>query len=456
MKKALSVLLATVMVAGLALTGCGGGGNADTKAPEATKAPAAETTAPKGDETQAPAGETQAPAGETQAQGEDDGIQAADKIIIFQSKVEIQDALQELAEVYKEETGVEVEIWGTTGDGYLQQLKAKLANNQGPTIFNQGGGAEVEQIQGYCADLSDLPFISSIADGMTDSSTVDGKVLGIPYTVEGFGLVYNKDLIDATTLKSTEDFINAIKEQKAAGVEGFELSQEDYFLIGHILNTPFALQDDPEKFVADVAAGTVKMADNDIFKEFADMLVQIRENCENPLEQNYDGEVGDLATGKAAMIHQGNWCANMFTDYGFTNAGLAPLPLAGNDKLAVAVPTFWSVNSAATPEEQKAGKEFLTWLYTSETGKDYLYNKFLFIPLIDGDTNENLDVLSADVAKYVADGKTIGWPNKLWPASAVNVYFAPLTQEFFTSNMSAAEFLEKLDQAYADAVANQS
>lgn len=448
MKKTLSVLLATVMVAGLALTGCGGGGSTETKAPEGTKAPAAETTAPKGDE-------TQAPAGETEAQGGDD-VQAADKIIIFQSKVEIQDALQELAEVYKEETGVEVEIWGTTGDGYLQQLKAKLANNQGPTIFNQGGGAEVEQIKGYCADLSDLPFISSIADGMTDSSTIDGKVLGIPYTVEGFGLVYNKDLIDATTLKSTEDFINAIKEQKANGVEGFELSQEDYFLIGHILNTPFALQDDPEKFVADVAAGTVKMADNDIFKEFADMLVQIRENCENPLEQNYDGEVGDLATGKAAMIHQGNWCANMFTDYEFSNAGLAPLPLAGNDKLAVAVPTYWSVNSAATPEEQKAGKDFLTWLYTSETGKDYLYNKFLFIPLIDGDTNENLDVLSADVAKYVAEGKTIGWPNKLWPASAVNVYFAPLTQEFFTSDMSAAEFLEKLDQAYADAVANQS
>lgn len=447
MKKLLSVLLATVMVAGLALTGCGGGGTTDTKAPE-SKAPAA-TDAPAAGETKG--ADTQAPA-DTEGGS---GVQAANKIIIFQSKVEIQDALQECADAYSEETGVEVEIWGTTGDGYLQQLKAKLANNQGPTIFNQGGGAEVEQIQGYCADLSDLPFIGSIADGMTDSTTIGGKVLGIPYTVEGFGLVYNKDLIDATTLKSTEDFVNAIKAQKEAGVEGFELSKEDYFLIGHILNTPFALQDDPEKFVEDVAAGTVKMADNAIFQEFAEMLVSVRENCENPLEQNYDGEVGDLATGKAAMIHQGNWCASMFTDYEFTNAGLAPLPLAGNDKLAVAVPTYWSVNSAATPEEQQAGKDFLTWLYTSETGKDFLYNKFLFIPLIDGDTNENLDVLSADVAKYVADGKTIGWPNKLWPASAVNVYFAPLAQEFFTSQMTAAEFLEKLDQAYADAVANQ-
>ena len=47
---------------------------------------------------------------------------AADKIIIFQSKVEIQDQLEDCAEAFTEETGIEVEIWGTTGDGFLQEL----------------------------------------------------------------------------------------------------------------------------------------------------------------------------------------------------------------------------------------------------------------------------------------------------------------------------------------------
>lgn len=431
-KKWASALLATSMVAGAALTGCGSSDSQN----------ASNETA-KGTES-----------GQEAASGEG-GVEEADKIIIFQSKVEIQDALSECAEAFTEETGIEVEIWGTTGDGYLNQLKTKLANNQGPTIFNQAGGAEIEQIKGYCADLSDLEFLGDFADGMIDRSMVDGVPYGVPYTVEGFGLVYNKDLIDATTLKSTDDFINAIKEQNAAGVEGFELSSEDFFLIGHILNTPFALQDDPDQFIADLEAGKVKMADNEIFKEFADMMVQIRDNCENPLEQNYDGEVGDLATGKAAMIHQGNWCASMFTDYEFENAGLAPLPLAGNDKLAVSVPTYWTINSTATPNEQAAAKHFLTWLYTSETGKDYLYNQFKFIPLIKGDTSESLDCLSADVQKYVEEGKTIGWPNAQWPASAVNVYFAPLAQKFFTEDMTAEQFLAELDQAYADAVANQ-
>lgn len=434
LKRMFGGLLATTLVASMALTGCGGSGNAtsDTNAAADTKA-AADSSASEG--------------------GSD--VQAADKIIIFQSKVEIQDALEDCAEQFTSETGIQVEIWGTTGDDYLQQLKTKLANNQGPTIFNLGGPAEFGQLGDYCTDLTGLDVLGQMPENVLIDSTYDGKTLGVPYTVEGFGIVYNKDLCDATTLTSTDDFINLIKEQQAAGVEGFELSQEGYFLIGHILNTPFALQDDPEQFIADLEAGNVKMADNDIFKEFADMMVAIRENCQNPLDQNYDGEIGDLATGKAAMIHQGNWCAGMFTDYEFTNAGLAPLPLAGNDKLAVAVPSYWAVNNTASAEEQEAGKQFINWLYTSETGKDYLYNQFGFIPLVEGDTSDNLDVLSQDVQKYVAENKTIGWPNRLWPASSVDVYFAPLAQEFFTTEMTAEEFLQALDNAYAEAVANQ-
>lgn len=418
------------MVVGVALTGCGS------------------SDAGKTEDTGKTSGDTSGA-----AENGDESLEGT-KIVIFQSKVEIVDQLEACAQAFEDETGIKVEVWGTTGDDYLQQLKTKLANNQGPTIFNQTGYSELEMLQGYAADLTDLSIVPEVADGLLDPVKVDDKVYGIPYTVEGFGLVYNKDLCDASTLKSTDDFINLIKEQKANGVEGFELSQETYFLIGHILNTPFALQDNPEQFIADLEEGKVKMADNEIFKEFADMMVQIRENCQNPLEQNYDGEVGDLATGKAAMIHQGNWCISLLQDFEFENVGLAPLPLAGNDKLAVAAPSYWTVNSQATEREQAAAKKFIEWLYTSETGKSFLYDEFKFIPVLKNDTSENLDVLSAEVSKYVSEGKTIGWPNKLWPAGVVDVYFAPLAQKFFTEDMTAEQFLTELDQAYADAVAN--
>ncbi len=430
LKKVLALTLATMLTASLALTGCGKSGNetpgtgGDTKK-EATS----DTTADKPNE---------------------EVKSSVSKIVVFQSKVEITDQLEALAEAYQSETGIEVEVWGTTGDDYFQQLKAKLANDQGPTVFSLAPGAESEQMKAYLADLGDLSFVNKIGEGM--ANTIEGKVVGIPYTVEGFGLVYNKSLMDASKVNSTDSFIQMLKDQKAAGVNGFGLSQESYFLIGHILNTPFALQEDPAGFIDELCKGNVQLKDVPEFQEFAQMYAAIRDNCTNPLEVNYDKECGDLATGKSAAIHQGNWSWGMFKDYEMNfDLGMAALPIGGNDKLAVSVPAAWYVNSQASAEEIQAGKDFINWLYTSETGIHYLMDEFGFIPVVEGMENANIDPLSKEVSRFAVEGKTIGWPNSLWPAGIVDVYMVPIAQQFFTSDMGNDELLDLLTKAFVDA-----
>ncbi len=422
-KKLCSVLLVTTMLTAAVMTGCGSKNTSETGSSVKTA--------------------------ETKTK-EEDTTKGADKIIIFQSKVEIVDQLEELAQKYQEETGVEVEVWETTGDDYFQQVKTKLANNQGPTIMSYAPGAESAQMSAYLEDLSDLSFVNKIADGMADEK--EGKVVGIPYTVEGFGMVYNKNLMDATALTSTDDLITAMKTLEAKGVVGFGLSQESYFLIGHILNTPFALQDDPEGFMQQVINGEIDLKEVPEFQEFAKVYDAIRSESQNPLEVNYDKECGDFATGKTASIHQGNWCYSMFADYNTDfDMGIAPLPISGNDKLAVSVPAAWYVNSQATDAEKQAAKDFLNWLYTSETGTDYLMNQFGFIPVIEGMTNDNLDPISQEVADYTAAGKTIGWATNYYPAGIVDVNLVPVAELFFTSDMTTDEFLDAITQAFVDA-----
>jgi raffinose/stachyose/melibiose transport system substrate-binding protein len=412
-RKLLGILLAFVMVFSVMLTGC-------KKSDE-------DTTSAEGEKTE-----------------------AAKKIIVFQSKVEISDQLEACAEAYEAETGVEVEVWGTTGDDYLQQLKIKLGNNQGPTVFSLAPGSESQELKAYLADLSDLSFIGDIADNM--ANVIDGKTVGIPYTMEGFGVVYNKSLIDASKVTDKASFVKMLQDQKTAGVNGFSLSQESYFLIGHILNTPFALQADPMDYINKLVAGEVTMQDTPEFKEFAELMTAIRENTNNPLEVNYDTETGDFATGKSASIHQGNWCYGMFTDYDISfEMGMMPLPISGNDKIAVSVPTCWYVNSQASAAEIQAGKNFITWLYTSETGKKYLMEEFGFIPVLKTMESPKLDPLSQSVSEYAAAGKTISWPMSYWPAGIVDVYLVPVAQEFFTTDMTADEFLAALTNAFVEA-----
>lgn len=431
-KRFVSVMLASTLVMGLVLSGCG------SKETPAEEVPPVETESTEGTEE----------AGEDTA---DADTKQADKIIIFQSKVEIIDQLEACAEEYTEQTGVEVEVWGTTGDDYLQQLKTKLSNNQGPTIFSLAPGSESVELKNYLAPLDDLSIVGNIASGMADN--IDGKTVGIPYTLEGFGVVYNNSLIDPTKVTDKDAFVNMLKEQKEAGINGFTLSQESYFLIGHILNTPFALQADPEAYVNDLIAGNVKMQDTPEFQEFAEIMEAVREYTPNPLEINYDKETGDFATGKSASIHQGNWCYGMFADYDVDfDMGIMPLPLKGNDKIAVSVPACWYVSSQAADGEVAEAKKFIEWLYTSETGERYLLEEFGFIPVVSTMESESLDPLSQSVADAAAEGKTIGWAmNAYWPSGIVDVYLVPVVQEFFTTNMSGTEFLEKLTEAFVEA-----
>lgn len=421
MRRVAALSLTAVMAASVCLAGCGG--NEDTKAGGGQGAAAEES-------------------GDT---AKEDG-----KITIFQSKTEIMGDLNALAEAYTEETGVEVEVWETTGDNYYSDLKTNMATGAGPTLFSLQPGAESVEMYDYLEDLGDLSFVDKIGAGMADA--VDGKTVGIPYTVEGFGLVYNGSMVNVDEIDNVEALASFLESSSAEGVNGLGLSQEDYFLIAHILNAPFAVQEDPDGYLQQVLNGETRMADNEAFVEFGRLMEAIRANCTNPVDVTYDNNCGDFATGKTAMIHQGNWCYSMFADYDVDfDMGITAVPIGGNEKLSVSVPIAWYLNTDASEDEKALAKEFLEWLYTSETGKDYMMNKFGFIPVVEGMTSDSLDAVSQSVADAVASGNTIPWVMSDWPAGIVTTDLSPIAKDFFTSDMSAEEFLNQLNDAFVSA-----
>lgn len=410
---------ASLSVLALSLAACGGGGTANK---------------PGGESNGGAAGEKLA------------------KISLFQSKVEIAESLEALAEKYKEETGNEVEVWGSAGDAYITQLQTKLAANEGPTIFSVAPGAEAEKFASYYYDMSNEEYVNHIAPDM--ALQIDGKVVGVPTGVEGFGIVYNKDMVDPASITDVASFTAALEKFKSEGVNGFSLSQEAYFLIGHIINTPFALQDDPAAFIERLNKGEVKMADTPEFKEFAQVMDAIRDHARNPLEITYDSQMGDLATGKTAMVHQGNWSYGMLEDYENVNVGMMALPLGGNKKIAVDIAAGWVINNKASAEQIKAANAFLQWFTTSETGKNTIVNEFGFIPAlttIEAGTLQ-LDPLSQAVYEATQSGETIPWANSLFPQGIIVNDLAPATTEFFLdANMTPEQFLQKLDAVWAKA-----
>lgn len=375
------------------------------------------------------------------------------KLSIFQSKVEIAESLEAVAANYTASTGIEVEVWGSAGDDYRNQLQAKISSGEGPVIFSLGGKTELDQFSQYVTDLSNESYVQNIADGMSLVSE-DGTVYGIPYGVEGYGLVINTDLVDPTSDLASTDTLSALFDQLSNdGVAPLLLSSENYFLIAHILDTAFGMQDDPQDFIDKLNSGEAKMADEPIFQDLAKVLEDIKNKSTNPLEITYDSQIAAFAEGEAAMIHQGNWAYGMFSDYDVAfDMTLAALPISGNKKIPVGVGGYWCINSDADEAQLVAAKDFFNFLFDSDEGMDILINDFGFIPAFTNAAFSTEDPLSLAVFEYVKNGETIPWTNSTWPQGIIDTSLAPEAQNFFSDpSMTGEEFLKALDTAWENA-----
>src|SRR5699024_2763728 len=111
-----------------------------------------------------------------------------------------------------------------------------------PDIYNIGGPEDVNMWQENLIDLSDTKAASEALEGTLTGATKDGKVLGLPYNIEGYGVIYNKEIfekagIDATAIKTLTDLENAAKtldsKKEELGLEApFALAAKELWITG--------------------------------------------------------------------------------------------------------------------------------------------------------------------------------------------------------------------------------
>ena len=166
----------------------------------------------------------------------------------------------EIAKVYEQETGVKLIVETAASGNYEQTLTAKMGTDEAPTLFQINGPKGYVNWKNYCTDLSNTELYKHLTDKNL-AVTVDGKVYGIPYVVEGYGIIYNKDITDkyfklenkATKLNSMEEIksFSSLKEvvedmQKNAdklGIKGVFATTsmktgEDWRWHTHLANIP--------------------------------------------------------------------------------------------------------------------------------------------------------------------------------------------------------------------------
>lgn len=117
-------------------------------------------------------------------------------ITIFNSKMEIQSQMEQMAEKYSEEKGVNVEVY-YSNDTVAAHLSTRYASND-PYTLSMVDAKDIYSLAAeHAVDLSDQNWVNDT----TQEISVDGKVYGFPVCVEARGIIYNADAIERVTGK---------------------------------------------------------------------------------------------------------------------------------------------------------------------------------------------------------------------------------------------------------------
>ena len=315
------------------------------------------------------------------------------KVYFLNFKPEAADQWVALAKKYTDKTGVQVKVQTAASGTYQQTLKSELAKSDAPTIFQVNGQVDYQNWKGYTADLKDTGIYNELNN--KDSALKDGdKVVGVPYVVEYYGIIYNKDLLKKYTelpgakikdvkeidsfdkLKEVADDMQAKKDQlgiKGAFTSaGFD-SSSDWRFKTHLANIPLSYEFKEDGVTTQPE--TIKGTYLPNFKNIFDLYLKDSTTAPSQLSSKTgDDANSEFALGEAAFYQNGTWAWTDLQKAGMKpdQVGMLPIYIGAkgeeNQGLATGSENYLCINAKASEADQKASKDFLNWVVTSDEG----------------------------------------------------------------------------------------
>lgn len=429
MKHLLSAVLAAVIA--LSLTACGGSGSSGSSGSQTSGSPA-------------------------QGKGE---------IRYLNFKPEIAGIYDEIAKAYEDETGVKVRVDTAASGTYEQTLKSEIAKSDAPVIFQINGPKGYAAWKDYCADLKDTELYAHLSD-QSLAITDGGGVYGIPYVVEGYGIIYNNAIMEkyfategakAASMDEITGFdaLKAVVEDMTSkkaklGIEGVFASTslapgDDWRWQTHLANIPiyYEFKNNNVDLTGD-ATGEITFQYSDNYKNIFDLYLNNSVTAPGLLgSKSTDDSMAEFALGKVAMVQNGNWAWSQISGVSgnvVAEDDIRFLPIyTGVDGeesqgLCTGTENFFAINKKATEEQQKLAEDFLFWLFSSETGKDFVVNRLNFIAPFDTfeETEKPSDPLAREVTRWMdKDGVTsVAWNFTVFPNQAFKDKFGAALLEY--------------------------
>ena len=400
---------------------------------------------------------------------------ATGELYYLNFKPEVAETYAKIADAWKAETGNTLKVVTAAAGTYEQTLKSEIAKSDPPVLFQINGPVGYDAWKDYTADLSGTELYKHLTD--KSLAVTDGAgVYGLPYVIEGYGIIYNNAIMDKyfategakaksideinnfATLKAVVENMQAKKD--ALGIGGVFCSTslkpgEDWRWQTHLADVPifYEFRDNKLNLSDPVATAEVKYQYAENYKNIFDLYINNSTVAPTLLgSKSVDDSMSEFALGQCAMVQNGNWAWGQIS--GVDGNTVKPedvkyLPIytgmPGEEKqgLNIGTENFFAINSQAAPEKQKLAADFIWWLYSSPTGKAFVTNDLKFMTPFDTFTEEErpTDPLAREVLRYAGnpDLYSVPWYFTLFPGQPFKDAFGAALLQYAQGSMQWAD-----------------
>jgi raffinose/stachyose/melibiose transport system substrate-binding protein len=292
---------------------------------------------------------------------------------------------------------------------------------------------------------------------------MDGKVVGFPVAVEGWGMAYNAEILAAagidpaglTSLGAYKAAFAAIDAKKAElgldSVVSMAASAGMGWVTAHHNFNSLLSNGLP---YGDISAANEFLAGNVDVKrlgEYADWVELLFNYADQAIltTGDYDAQVGAFAAGKAAFLHQGNWTDGNIQQAGATfEMAFAPhgSMSAETNGIFVAAPSYYVINKESANIE--AAKQFLNDFVFTEEGNKFMVEEAGMIPAYANVELNPKGQLSKSVQEWAAEGNIYSWNQYLFSTDFRDQTLAPIYNQFALGVIDKAQFVSYLTEAF--------
>lgn len=391
-------------------------------------------------------------------------------IIVTNGKGEIAALFEQAAKDFmKANPGIIVEPYSVTVGDTVNIFDKLTSSGKVVTLAMMEPNAVLDKYKDFGADLSTEKWNEETVYGFTNPA---GEVVGYPFAIEGFGLVYNQKVLDSVVggtfdpfSINTRDKLKELMDKiKASGIEYPMAYQTEFWSVANHYSSQYVNQDsDPNKIVEQLMAGTFDFINNDVWNGYYDTMDLLlspdyNKYGERPLGAYYDDAHLSVGQGTSAMLFNGNWAYDSLKAIAGDTFGFIPVPVDNNqdnpmnNKLVAGPTQIFVVNKESTQAEQDAAKKFLNWLVYDEKGQDFVVNQSQIISAFKNNPYKVKNPLGAAIADAIIAGKTMPFSTNYVSASEYGSILAPDVQKYIDKVITREELAVSFENYYKSKV----